>query len=84
MKKKTYVLGVAVLLAGLLALSGVAQSAMWVGGELGGNINANPTMSVHTPGGFSASHQTEIRPSVIGGVTRAFLFWFWRGRCSSG
>ena len=38
MKKKTYVLGVAVLLAALLALSGVAQSAMWVGAEIGGNF----------------------------------------------
>ena len=42
MKKKTYVLGVAVMLAGLLALSGVAQSAMWVGAQLGGNFQPYP------------------------------------------
>jgi outer membrane protein W len=42
MKKKTYVVGVAVLLAVLLALSGVAQSAMWVGAELGGNFPMSP------------------------------------------
>ena len=40
MKKKMYVLGVAAVLAALLALSGVAQSAMWVGGEIGGNFNS--------------------------------------------
>ena len=43
MKKKTYVVGVALLLAALLALSGVAQSAMWVGAELGGNFPMSPT-----------------------------------------
>ena len=42
MKKKTYVVVAAVLLAALLALSGVAQSAMWVGAELGGNLPASP------------------------------------------
>ena len=51
MKKRMYVLGVAALLAALLALSGVAQSAMWVGGEIGGNFNVGVNMSVDTPGG---------------------------------
>jgi len=73
MKKKPYVLGMAVLLAGLLALSGVAQSAMWVGGEIGGNFNGYPQMSVNTPG-FSRNLETEIRPSVIGGVTVGYDF----------
>ena len=41
MKKKMYVLGVAALVAAMLALSGVAQSAMWVGAELGGNFPLN-------------------------------------------
>ena len=36
MKKKMYVLGVAALVAALLALSGVAQSAMWVGARTRG------------------------------------------------
>ena len=35
MKKKMYVLGVAALVAAMLAMSGVAQSAMWVGAEVG-------------------------------------------------
>jgi opacity protein-like surface antigen len=73
MKKKMYVLGVAALVAAMLVMSGVAQSAMWVGGELGGNFNAYPSMSVST-GGFSASRTTEIRPSVIGGVTLGYDF----------
>jgi opacity protein-like surface antigen len=71
--KKTYVLGVAVLLAGLMALSGVAQSAMWVGAELGGNFNTYPSLSVDAPG-FSSSRSTEIRPSVLGGLTVGYDF----------
>ncbi len=73
MKKKMYVLGVAVLVAALLALSGVAQSAMWVGAELGGNFNAYPNISV-SGAGVSRTLQTEIRPSVIGGVTLGYDF----------
>ena len=38
MKKKAYSLGVAVLLAALLAFAGVGQSAMWVGAESGANF----------------------------------------------
>ena len=49
MKKKMYVLGVAALVAAMLAMSGVAQSAMWVGAELGGNFNAYPDITVSGP-----------------------------------
>ena len=73
MKQKIYVLGVAALVVALLALSGVAQSAMWVGGELGGNFNAYPNMSV-SGGGVSRTLQTEVRPSVIGGATIGYDF----------
>jgi opacity protein-like surface antigen len=73
MKKKTYVLGLAVALAGLLALTGVAQSAMWVGAELGGNFNAYPKVNVDAPG-VSRSIQTEVRPSVIGGAIIGYDF----------
>jgi opacity protein-like surface antigen len=72
MKKRTYVLGVAVMLAGLLALPGVATSAMWVGGEIGANFNS-ASLSVDGPG-FSRSKQTDIRPSVLGGVTLGYDF----------
>jgi opacity protein-like surface antigen len=71
--KKLYVLGVATLVAALLAMSGVAQSAMWVGAELGGNFNAYPFMTVDAPGA-SRTLQTEIRPSVMGGVTIGYDF----------
>jgi hypothetical protein len=72
MKKKMYVLGVAAVLAALLALSGVAQSAMWVGAEIGGNFNsANVDVTV---GNFSASRSVDIRPSVIGGATLGYDF----------
>jgi opacity protein-like surface antigen len=74
MKKKLYVLGVAALVAAMLAMSGVAQSAMWVGAELGGNINAYPNVTVSGPLGGSFSRTTEVRPSVIGGVTIGYDF----------
>jgi hypothetical protein len=63
-----YVLGVAALLAALLALSGVAQSAMWVGAELGGNLNKATAKA----GDFSAN--TDIKASVIGGATIGYDF----------
>ncbi len=73
MKQKMYGLGVAALVVALLALSGVAQSAMWVGGELGGNFNAYPKMSV-SGAGVSRTLQTEVRPSVIAGATIGYDF----------
>jgi len=70
MKKKTYVVGVAVLLAALLALSGVAQSAMWVGAELGGNFPMSPmakAAGIELGGvGFDGT--------VIGGATMGYDF----------
>ncbi len=57
MKKKMYVLGMAVLVAALLALSGVAQSAMWVGAELGGNFAAGYEFDVT---GASAERQVAV------------------------
>jgi opacity protein-like surface antigen len=72
MKKKMYVLGVAALVIALLAMSGVAQSAMWVGAEIGGNFNsADVNASV---GPYSASTSAFIRPSVIGGATIGYDF----------
>jgi hypothetical protein len=69
MKKRMYVLGVAALLAALLALSGVAQSAMWVGAELGGNFQPDTHMTTG-----SSSGSAVIRPSVIGGATIGYDF----------
>ena len=85
MKKKTYVLGVAVLLAGLLAFSGVANSAMWVGAQLGGNFQPSTTVT-GSAFGYSASTDANIKPSVIGGADpwlrfRQFRLW---GLCLAG
>ena len=74
MKKKTYVLGMAVLVAALLALSGVAQSAMWVGAELGVNGQPGKTNLSVDGRGVSGSEGTGIQPSVIGGATIGYDF----------
>lgn len=71
MKKKTYVVGVAVLLAALLALAGVAQAAMWVGAELGGNFTANSDIKIN---GNSTGSNTSFSPAVIGGATIGYDF----------
>jgi opacity protein-like surface antigen len=72
MKRKMYVLGVAALVAAMLAMSGVAQSAMWVGAQLGGNFN-NADVKI-SAGPLSASNSVFIRPSVIGGATIGYDF----------
>ncbi len=74
MKKKTYVLGMAMLVAALLALSGVAQSAMWVGAELGGNFNQLVNFNVSSGPFHTNTGNSEINPSVIGGVTLGYDF----------
>jgi opacity protein-like surface antigen len=71
MKKKTYVVGVAVLLAALLAMAGVAQSAMWVGAEIGGNFTAPSDIRVN---GNSLGGNTSFSPAVIGGAIIGYDF----------
>ena len=74
MKKKMYVLGVAALVAAMLALSGVAQSAMWVGAELGGNFPLDTKANIDV-GRFSATLDSiGIRPSVMGGAMIGYDF----------
>jgi hypothetical protein len=73
MKHKGYVLGVAALVVALLALTGLAQSAMWVGAELGGNFQPYPEISV-SGHGVSESSKTEVRPSMITGATIGYDF----------
>jgi hypothetical protein len=74
MKKKMYVLGVAALVAAMLALSGVAQSAMWVGAELGGNFPLTTNLNV-SAGPISGNlGSVGIKPSVIGGATIGYDF----------
>jgi hypothetical protein len=74
MKKKMYVVGMAALVAAMLALSGVAQSAMWVGAELGGNFPVSTNINV-SAGGFSGNvGNTSIQPAVIGGAIIGYDF----------
>jgi opacity protein-like surface antigen len=68
MKKKTYVLGLAVLLAALMALTGVAQSAMWIGGQIGGNFVSRTTIKSVYDG------EANVNPSVIGGAAIGYDF----------
>ena len=74
MKKKMYVLGVAALVAAMLALSGVAQSAMWVGAEIGGNFPLNTSINVSAPGVSGSLDDVGIQHSVIGGATIGYDF----------
>jgi hypothetical protein len=72
MKKRISVLAVAALVISLLAMSGVAQSAMWVGAELGGNFSrASADTNLF---GLSASADLGFKPSVIGGATIGYDF----------
>ncbi len=71
MKKKTYVVGVAVLLAALLAMAGVAQSAMWVGAEIGANFPADSSIKVN---GNDTGRSASFSPAVIGGAGIGYDF----------
>ena len=78
MKKKMYVLGVAALVAALLVMSGVAQSAMWIGAELGGNFPLKTDLKGTVSGlpfpTYGSLTGVAIQPSVIGGATIGYDF----------
>ena len=74
MKKKMYVLGVAALVAAMLALSGVAHSAMWVGAEIGGNFPLNTDVKVDAGPFTGTLTGVGIQPSVIGGAIIGYDF----------
>ncbi|MDO9530857.1 MAG: hypothetical protein Q7O12_01835 [Deltaproteobacteria bacterium] len=74
MKKKMYVLGVAALVAAMLALSGVAQSAMWVGAELGGNFPLNTDINANLGPVDATLSGVGIQPGVIGGAIIGYDF----------
>jgi opacity protein-like surface antigen len=73
MKKKTCVLGMAVLLAALMAMTGVAQSAMWVGGQIGGNYATSTSMILEGPGIRGGTNGDDYL-SVIGGAALGYDF----------
>jgi len=74
MKKKTYVLGVSVLLAALMALTGVAQSAMWVGGQIGGNFVSSSSVDVDAFAFRGRLNNVDYSASVIGGAALGYDF----------
>jgi hypothetical protein len=75
MKKKMCVLGVAALVAVMLALPGVSHSAMWVGAEIGGNFPLNTDLKIDAPGPFTGTLEgVHIQPSLIGGAIIGYDF----------
>jgi opacity protein-like surface antigen len=76
--KKIYVLAMVLLLAAVVALPGAAQSAMWVGGELGANFIGSNDVKINDVGpGFNDTIKfkgANFEPSVIGGLTVGYDF----------
>jgi hypothetical protein len=70
MKKRHYVLCMALLAAVLVVVPTAAQAAMWVGGELGGNF-ITPTLFVVNGRDVG---DTRFDKSVIGGLTVGYDF----------
>ena len=78
MKPKIYrLLGLGLLVLTLVALPGVAQSAMWVGGKGGGNFAGSPDIDITNwpaAGVTTTWKSVKIEPSVIGGITIGYDF----------
>lgn len=63
------------LMAAVLALPGAAQSAMWVGGEVGANFLPSSDLHLDLRGvGTTTLGGTSFNNSVIGGVTLGYDF----------
>jgi opacity protein-like surface antigen len=79
--RKIYVLGMALLVAAMMALP--ANAAMWVGGEIGANFIADTNLTA-TGGGRLGANNTVLfglkyngvafQPAVIGGLTVGYDF----------
>jgi len=76
MSKKAYrLVGLLFLVLTLVALPGVASSAMWVGVELGGNFVASPDIDIKGGGLPTFTYKkARVEPSVIAGVTLGYDF----------
>jgi opacity protein-like surface antigen len=76
MKKRFCVVCMVLMAAILLAMAGVAQSAMWVGGEIGGNFPTDTKLRVTSPytGGSADIDSVGFKSAVIGGVTIGYDF----------
>jgi hypothetical protein len=76
MKKRFSVVCMVLMAAILLAMAGVAQSAMWIGGEIGGNFPLDAKLRV-TAAGFGGAadiNNVGFKTSVIGGLTIGYDF----------
>jgi hypothetical protein len=74
MRKQLQVLSMVLLVAALVALPGVARSAMWVGGEIGGTFFAGTDLKETGPFFNAQISGAKISPAVIGGVTIGYDF----------
>ncbi len=73
MKRTHVILCLAMALA--LAIAGTAQSAMWVGGQLGANFAASTDVDFNIGGVVDAKFKNaRVQPSVIGGLTIGYDF----------
>jgi hypothetical protein len=80
--RKIYVLGMALLMAAMMALP--ANAAMWVGGEIGANFISSTDLKASGGGyspalagtvGFSVKYKdVAFQPAVIGGLTVGYDF----------
>ena len=75
MRKISYLTSLAALVTALLVLPGVSYSAMWVGGQLGGNFLANSDAKIDVGNVPTiTSRDRSARATVIGGVTLGYDF----------
>jgi opacity protein-like surface antigen len=70
--KKSYL--VLMLALTLVLAPGVGQSAMWVGGQIGGHFMSNTDADVSAAVLTGTVHDLKIEPSVIGGITIGYDF----------
>ncbi len=73
MKRTHVILGLALALT--LVIAGTAQSAMWVGAQVGANFAANTDVDISSNGNnFLKFNSAAVEPAVIAGITIGYNF----------
>jgi opacity protein-like surface antigen len=72
-KRSNRVLGMVLALT-LVLMPASAMAAMWVGGQLGGNLMDNTNAGLSAAGLSATINDLRVEPSVIGGVTVGYDF----------
>ncbi len=73
MKRAHVILGLALALT--LVIAGTAQSAMWVGAQVGANFSANTDVDISVNGNtFLKYNSAAVEPAVIAGLTIGYNF----------